>query len=273
MKFKPFGKKYDFDNSVLVRDFPVFMHNPLSDWIADVLNTTNGVVEIDSYYNYRYIVSSVHNNFQLILREKVPNKLHDFISFALEDSDRTANVLTLLLQNFADERDAQNLSKILEVSGSAYDVFKSEKDASEYDKGAYILIERVDKIVNEVSKTALESSSLLSDAWKYCYSRSPDYEKTVTRVCDFLESFLGKIYFPNDPKPQLKKFIHSFEENPVVLAYKGDTIVTPKNLLTNLLKEVSNIRGQHTEGKGRQPTKDEAIFVLHTSILIWNLHK
>jgi len=44
-------------------------------------------------------------------------------------------------------------------------------------------------------------------------------------------------------------------------------------MLTSLLKEASNNRGQHTKGKGRIPTKNEAEFVLNTTILVWNLHQ
>jgi hypothetical protein len=99
------------------------------------------------------------------------------------------------------------------------------------------------------------------------------YEKVVSRSCDFLEKFLGTKYFPQDPKPQLKKFVHAFEADPSKLSYKGDSLVKPKSGITSLLREASDIRGQHTQGKGRKPTRQEAEFVLHTTIYVWNLHQ
>ena len=109
------------------------------------------------------------------------------------------------------------------------------------------------------------------EAWQLAYSRKPDDERVVTKCCNFLEGYLGKKYFPKDPKPQLKKFVHAFQNKPSMLKYLGDTIVNPKNALTDLLVNVSDIRGQHTEGNGRTPTHEEAIFVLHATIFIWNI--
>lgn len=193
--------------------------------------------------------------------------------FILSDRERTTNFITLCLQNFADKDNANELEFILSQGGSAYEVIKKDKFASEYAKGGYELAERVSEVVKKQSEQALEGSELLNEAWDSCFSRSPDYEKVVSRSSDFLEAFLGEIYFPTDTKPQLKKFVHAFERNPEILDYKGDSVVDPKSNRTSLLKEASNIRGQHTAGKGRKPTKEEAEFVLHSTIYIWNLHQ
>jgi hypothetical protein len=130
----------------------------------------------------------------------------------------------------------------------------------------------VPELVHEQAKNALDENSLLLDAWLSCYGRDPDYEKTVSRCCDALERFFKDKYWPKDPKPQLGKFVAQFSQTPDILNYKGMSLIDPKNLVTDLLKDFPNIRGQHTAGKGRKPTPDEAEFVLHTTIYLWNLH-
>lgn len=113
----------------------------------------------------------------------------------------------------------------------------------------------------------------MQEAWIKYYQHNPDYEKSVSICCDVLENLLGQTYWPQDEKPQLGKFVNQFKDTPSILSYAGNTIVNPKNLLTDLLLEFPNIRGQHTEGKGRKPTPEEAKFVLHITITVWNLQK
>lgn len=272
MQFKPFGKRYSFSKEVLIRDFPGYMQEPIRNWFFSTLEYTD-VLELEYNGHSYYLKDYFKDNLQLHFREEFPKKWNSFVDFVLFDSDRTANFIALCLQNYAMASDALSLELVLLQGGSAFGVKKINPSADEYKRGVYDLIERVSPIVREQSESAIESNQLLNDAWIYCYSRNPDYEKVVTKACDFLESFLGKKYFPKDTKPQLKKFVHAFELTPGILDYKGNSIVNPKNRLTDLLEEASNIRGQHTGGQGRVPTKEEAEFVLHTTILIWNLHQ
>ncbi len=275
IKFKPFGKKYDFKENILTCDYPEYMTTSLKDWLWDVLKKNDKVATANSYltHNSCYIKPDFLNILCIKFREKFPQEWSSFIIFTFQDSLRTSNILAFFLQNFANGYDANQLEYFLSEGGSAYEVILSDKKTSEYDKGVYNLIERVPEVVKKQSNRAISDNDLLQEAWTFCYSINPDYEKVVTRCCDFLETYFKKIYFLNDPKPQLKKFIHSFETTPNVLSYKGDSIVEPKSNLTSLLKEASNIRGQHTGGQGRKPTKPEAEFVLHTTIYIWNLHQ
>lgn len=276
MKFKPFGEKYSFDSDSLIEDFPRYFHDPIGDWLWKVLNSAN-VVDVDyqafASRHKKYIKSSFLNKLQIYFREEFPHYWSEALPYIFENPNRTANLLALCLQNFADQDDADELEHILSKGGSAYEVMKTNKDASEYDKGAYDLMKRVSPAVKKQAELVLEEDELMREAWNYCYSRNPDYEKVVSRSCDFLENFLGQVYFPRDKKPQLKKFVYAFEKDASNLSYKGSSIVRPKNNLTDLLKNASDIRGQHTRGKGRKPTKEEAEFVLHTTIYIWNLHQ
>lgn len=274
MRFKPFGSKYSFAKDVLVRDFSGFMHQPIANWLWKVLETSD-IAKSGIGYGGRgpYIESGFHNQLQIEFREVFPDSWKELLIFILSDTNRTANFLALCLQNFAYGENAVELEYILSQGGSAYEVIRTDKNTSEYVRGGYDLAERVSSVVKSQSEIALNNNELLSEAWNFCYSRNPDYEKVVSRCCDFLEKYLRDIYFPNDPKPQLKKFVHAFEEKPDVLSYKGDDIVEPKSILTSLLKKASDIRGQHTGGQGLKPEKQEAEFVLHTTIYIWNLHQ
>jgi len=275
MKFQPFGSRYDFSKGVLIKNFPDYMRTTIENWLWKLLKGVY-VAKMSEHYltrGRRYLESSFLNDMQIQFREVFPQLWNEAIRFIFLDQDRTANFLALCLQNYAKAEHASELERILSQSGSGYEVTKTVKGASEYSRGVYDLVERVSPVVKEQSEKALSDNAILEEAWKYCYSRNPDYDKVVSKSCDFLEGFLGKRYFPKDPKPQLKKFVHAFEQTPELLSYNGDSIVNPKSNLTSLLKEASNIRGQHTAGKGRQPTKEEAEFVLHTTILIWNMHQ
>jgi len=273
VKFKPFGKKYTFARDVLIRDFPDFMGTPIASWFWEVLRGTPMVRTSVSYPETPWLTEPFRDSLQVRFREVFPLKWEEALLFILSDRDRITNFITLCLQNFADQDNADELEFILSQGGSAYEVIKKDKSVPEYAKGGYEIAERVNEVTQKQSEQALEDNELIREAWDSCFSRSPDYERVVSRSNDFLEAFLGKAYFPNDTTPQLKKFVHAFENSPEILDYKGDSVVNPKSNLTSLLKKASDIRGQHTAGKGRKPTKEEAEFVLHTIIYIWNLHQ
>jgi hypothetical protein len=275
MRFKPLSKKYKFDEKVLALDFPPYMQQPIANWLTTILEDRERLAMPDGLYytGNPYLKDAFRDAIQTAFREQFPQDWNKCLGFIFNDTDRTVSFLQLCLQNYAKGNEAAQLENILSVGGSGYEVVKTNKAASEYDQGVYDLNERVPTTVKEQAAKALGANDLLHEAWQACYEPKPNYEKTVSESCDFLENYLGKIYFPNDPKPQLKKFVHAFESDPSKLSYKGDTIVQPKSLLTSLLKEASNIRGQHKAGNGRKPTRQEAELVLHVTILIWNMHQ
>lgn len=269
MKFKPFTKKYDFTDKELISDFPTYFAQPLYNWFLEVADYAN-VLDGDGVYDRHYLKRQFRNNLQITFHETIPEEFEDFFKHIYADSDRMANYMALWLQNYTKQTQAIQLEYVLRQGSSAYQVSLVKKDANEYDTGVYDLVMRVPDEVKKSSTDALKNN-ILAEAWQLAYSRKPDDEKVVTKCCNFLEGYLGKKYFPKDPKPQLKKFVHAFQNKPASLRYLGDTIVSPKNTLTDLLVNVSDIRGQHTEGSGRTPTHEEAIFVLHATIFIWNV--
>jgi hypothetical protein len=276
MKFKAMSNKYKFDQKVLIMDFPDYLVRPIANWMTELLDNSNRIVLPDGFYpnNGR---AYLKDDFKMLCK-------HIFVnSSQMTGKNVSLSFLTMLtglsllfqicLQNYAKGSDANRLEGILAIGGSGYEVIKTKPGASEYEAGVYDLNERVPAIAKAQATEALNTNSMLLEAWQACYQPKPNYEKTVTESCDFLENFLGKIYFPKDTKPQLKKFVHAFESKPDVLSYKGDSIVQPKSLLTSLLRKHLYVRGQHKAGSGRKPTKEEAELVLHVSILIWNMHQ
>ena len=271
MSFKPLGTKYSFPVDVLNLEFPDFMHRPIKNWLLETLRYV-GAIEEGSIHRNTWLTSKFRDTLQIIFREVFPEDWDDAASFIFQDQDRTANFLSFVLQKFANQEDAVKLELILSRSGSGYQTIKSDKNASEYDKGAYELFHRVSPVVSEISKDALEQKDLM-DAWRYCYGLRPDYDKVVISCQNFLEQFLKDTYDPNNKKPQLGKIIGDLKNSPNKLSYKGDTAVTDKETILLLIDKIPSLRGMHTAGTGRKPSKHEAEFALHTTIYFWNLHK
>jgi len=275
MKFKPFSPKYDFAQTVLIKHFPAYMALPIARWLLNVADSNKHIVyPTDGFVQEpAELEVSFKDLLGITLHENFPHKWSEFIEFLTSNRDRLCNVIALYLQNYAIPSQAEDLKQILDKSGSAYTIIQTIAGIGDYNHGGHDLVYRVSDVVEKTSSIAVDSNELLMEAWMFCYGRNPDYEKVVSRSCDFIESYIGKKYFESDTKPQLKKFVHALKSNPFSLSYKGDGIVNPKNLITDLLEKASDIRGQHTGGKGRKPTKNEAEFVLHTVIYIWNLHQ
>ena len=271
MKFKPVTAKYIFDADELTRNFPAYLQIPVSTWIYDVLR--NGSVW--SQNSFEAIDKLFLNKLDLLFREPVPfpRDHRKFLGFVLENADRTINVVALCLQNYARPSEARLMENILSTGGSAYAVMFTKQNLEEYNRGVADIVERVPEIVRESSQETLDSNVLVKEAWHSCYSRNPDYAKTVSKCVDALESLFKVRYFPSDSKPSLGKFINAFKVNPLKLSFLGDTIINPKNILTNLAEEFIPIRGHHTSGTGRAPTKEEAVFVLHYTIFVFQIHK
>lgn len=270
MHFKPVTPKYIFNGSDLTREFPPHMQIPIATWIKSVLKNAS----IWSGASYRAIDEDFLNNLDLLLREPVPfpRDHGDFLSFVMANSERIINVVALCLQNYANPFEANAMEHILSVGGSAYAVMMNSADLHTYDTGVANIVERVPEMVRNGSQEVLDANVLIKDAWHSCYSRNPDYAKTVSKCADALEGLFKKNYFPNDQIPSLGKFLKDFTSNPAKLSFQGDTLVNPKNTLTELAQQFIPIRGHHTSGTGRVPTKEEAVFVLHYSIFILQIH-
>jgi hypothetical protein len=161
---------------------------------------------------------------------------------------------------------------ILATGGSAYAVMYKVKKPETYDRGIADIVERVPEVVRDSSKKILDKYILVQEAWHSCYSRNPDYAKTVGKCTDALEGLFKDRYFQKDSSPSLGRFIKSFKTTPTKLAFHGDTLVDPKSVLTDLAINFIPIRGHHTSGTGRAPTKEEAVFVLYYTIFVIQLH-
>lgn len=274
MRFKPVTKRYEFDKEVLIKEYPPYLKVPIATWIKEVLFSAElWTVEMQSYRRDENIKSSFINSLEITFREQFPREPADFLPFVLSDSERTTNILGLCLQNYATKQQANSLENILSTGGSAYSSTLTMKDPQSYNKGVADITLRVPEILVEASKEVLNVENLLQEAWQKCYSRNPDYEKTVGKCVDALEGLFKRDYFPNDPKPNLTKFLKDFATTPSRLNYKGDNLVNPKSLLTDLSIEFIPIRGHHTSGTGKSPTKEEAEFVLHYSIFVFSVHR
>lgn len=267
MRFKPVTPKYVFDGSDLIREFPAHLQTPISTWIRSVLEN----VGMSSWGN---VDEDFLNNLDLLLREPepFPRDHRYFFSFVMADPDRTINVIALCLQNYANPYEANQMEYILSTGGSAYAVMLNAGELHSYDRGIADIVERVPEAVREGSKEVLDANSLIREAWHSCYSRNPDYAKTVSKCVDALEGVFKSKYFPKDSTPTLGKFLNDFAKNPAKLSFQGDTLLKPKSMLTELAQQFTPIRGHHTSGTGRTPTKEEAVFVLHYAIFILQVH-
>jgi hypothetical protein len=275
MRFKPVTQKYEFDKEVLTKEYPSYLKVPIATWIKEVLFSANlWTVEMQNYYGgVENIETPFINSLEITFREQFPRVPADFLLFVLSDSERTTNILGLCLQNYATKQHANSLENILSTGGSAYSSTLTIQNPQNYHKGVADITLRVPEILVEASKEALNIEILLQEAWQKCYSRNPDYEKTVGKCVDALEGLFKREYFPNDSKPNLTKFLKDFATTPSKLNYKGGNLLNPKSLLTDLSTQFIPIRGHHTSGTGRSPTKEEAEFVLHYTIFVFSIHK
>lgn len=272
MKFIPFTDKYLFKKDTLLRGFPDYMSLPISNWMGKLLRNANAI-GINHMYGTAYIESEFLDEININFREVFPKAWTEALPFIFSDSKRAADFIAMCLQNFADASEAAELETILATGGSAFKVVSTKKDASEYEEGVYTLSERVSPIVAEQSIQALDNNDLLQEAWQLCYSRNPDYGKSVIKCQNFLEHFLRDKYEPTNTEPQIGKLIGNLKKTSQKLKFKGDTVLSNKETILSLIDNIAQFRGIHTAGTGKIPNKEEAEYVLHTTIYIWNLHQ
>ncbi len=272
MEFKSFTKKHSFSEDVLIRNFPAYMTRPIANWIWQVLNSVQLAHAHVDNRSIRWLDDVLLDNLQLHFREVFPRDWNRFISFIYSNSDRTSDFIAFCLQNFTNAYYAVQLEIILSNGGSAYEVIQKQIDDNN-SKGGYDLSERVSPVIKEQSEQALNENDLLQKAWQTCYARNPDYEKVVIKCQDFLEHFLRDTYEPLNTKPQLGKLIGNLKTASQKLQFKGSSVLSSKENILLLIDNIAQFRGLHTAGTGRIPKKEEAEFILHTTIYIWNIHQ
>lgn len=251
--------------------YPNYMRQSLADWMFHTLEYD--ALDRDTLYDRAWLKKSFNHFLNIQLREVFPNEWDSFLSFVSAEAERTSNVSAVCLQNFANNENATELECILSEGGSAFKVTKTNLSSSEYDKGVYDLEYRVSKSLQKTANQILSNEDLMRQAWHHCYQRKPDYEKTVVDCQNFLEKFLRDKYEPKNLKPQLGKLIGDLKSSPNKLNFKGKKAMANSTIVLELIDKIPSLRGMHTAGTGRKPTKEEAEFVLYTTIYLWNLHQ
>lgn len=268
MKFKPFTKKFDFQESILIENFPEYLAIPVARWIEKYLREREWI-RYGGHVDPEFV-----DNLRLYLRVSLPQGWNDFINMVFSDHELTANTLSLLIQNCVNPSLAMELEDILKIGGSTYKVEVITTKIDQYRTSyKYDFVHRVSVIVQNTAKTALASNELLGQAWAACYQHKPDYPEVVRKCCDLLEHLLRDTYEPKNTTPQLGMLLKNLQAKPSKLSFKGDTLLSSKDILINLVSQATTVRGGHTAGSGRAPTVDEAEFILHSTILIWNMHQ
>lgn len=275
MTYKPFSSQYKFDDSVLIKNFPAFFKKSLESWIINTLDYARKIekTRVHTINPYKDVLKNDFiEELELCFREVLPKQLYSFISFIFVNQNRTCEILNYILQSFATKTQALELKEILTNGGSAYTVEIITNDL----KTETSLIYRVPEIIKEQSEKALNENQLLQEAWTLCYGINPDYEKVVNKCQDFLEHFIKKTYFPNENKPQFGRLIgnlRSSSTKKTQLNFKGENVIDNKEDILSLINNFAKYRGIHTAGNGKIPTKEEAEYILHTTIYFWNLHQ
>lgn len=269
MNFKPFSETYKFDETVLTKDFPDYLADPIVTWLKACFRHYDLV---EQSYRDPDLDLGFKQQLQLTLRRTFPADENRFIAIVMSDPDLVCNVLSYLLQNYCTQDYANTLRKILRKGSSAYTVLDTASDIQSYQTGVFELGWQVPPIVGEQSKEAIEANELLMDAWNECYKHDPNPSAAVSKSIDFLEGFLRDKYHPEmDRTPSLHQFVKEFTKDSSHLIFKGSSFLDDTTKLISLLDGTSKIRAEHTTGEGREATSEEAEFVLHTTIYIWNL--
>lgn len=274
MTFTPLSKRYVFDDT-LSMDIEDHLKEPIANWIQAVLKDMRIYVEQSAWgpsSSPAHITAAFKEILQVQLREVFPQKWGNFIEFVMNDKDRMLTIIQWCLVNCAKQATAEQLEWILSGGGSGYAVKKVKLNASEYDRGAYDLVERVPEVVKTASKQALIANDELMKAWFACYGVKPNYNEAVGACQNVLETMLRDKYLPKDAKAQLGKLIGDIKAGKQ-LSFVGSEILPEPNIMLELINTVPAYRGLHKAGTGQDATKSVAEYVLHTTIYLWNLHE
>jgi len=269
--FEPFDEEFNFDRSILTETFPDYMLPSVLSWIENVLI---------KHQMYRPQLSRNVSDSKLVLpmnralRKTIRTSWSAFLVDIQEDVPTFRNVLTYLLQNVASAEEGEELETILSDTSSAYSVDFKEEDVRH---GALIggitrmkLVYRVPPVVKEQALDVMRTDQLLAEAWESHYGISADDEKTVTRCTDALAGLLRDVYFPEEKRPQLGILLGKMRKDTEKYPLPASSLYDSDKFL-ELMKNFSKIRGNHKTGTGRAPTHEEASFVLHYTIMLFQL--
>lgn len=261
---EPFKQKF---GEGLCADFPEYFHPQIAHWLSEVANELHPFPRQINYGtggNFNFFINSpLASEAQNAIRCVIPKKHLDFFS----NRDLCIEVLNFVAQKcskvlYLSNEYIQRLENILCMGGHAYKV-------------AYMgteqigLIKRVSDELEDVSAEALSESDLLREAWHCLYKKDPDFEGAVAKSIDALETKIKQKYYPDDPKPSLGKFLNQMK-NDVQVRYAGNVVDTNRKLF-EVCSRFANFRGQHTSGDGKIPTEEDVRFILHTSILLYDM--
>ena len=274
MTFESFDDEYRFDKSVLTEDFPDYMYPSIQQWIistldrAKFLSWSQGVQYIDRSAFILPLNESMRATFR--------HELAHFLVDVSKDATIFRNVLSYILQNVAQKNEGEKLEKILARTSSAYSVdFKDEEATTSSGAISWVrtrmkLVYRVTPIVKRQAENALAQSELLADAWDSYYGLKADDEKTVTRCADAIAGLLRDKFFPTEKRTQLGTLLQKVISEPKKYPLAGEALFEKKEFL-GIMKGFSTVRGNHKTGTGRTPAHEEAGFVLHFTIMLFQI--
>ena len=252
---------------------PDYLRQPLANWLEGLIRSNHlirsmeGVVSLEPDDLSHIFVDHI----RCTLREKFPNRIDHFLQHVFKSSDRAITVIQYCLYAYADKLQADSLEEILDMGGSGYSVIEIG-----YHEGTqqpqYDLVERVPPATKQMAQKALDQNERLLKAWRSCYGVRPDYHTTVRESQNVLEATLCQ-YFPKDKKPQLGKLIANIRDGKKNLKIRGDDVLGDPNTLLDLLKNIPKYRGMHPDGDGLDPGKEQAEYILYTTIYLWSLHE
>ena len=278
MVYNPITESFkgSFESKGLVDGFPEYFHQEIARWLAGVVEDLEGNY-YQSYYNNNnlfnlrnttpikrmlqmfdiFVNSPLFPAIENAIRHSIPCHHNDFF----RNKDLCLEVLNFVVQKCRIGH-AQTLENILFKGGHAYKVANIGTEQVG-------LVKRVSDELESASKKALSESELLREAWNCFYRKEPDFDGTVSKCIDALETKIKQKYYPDDLKPSFGKFLNQMKGDSRV-NYAGAAVDSDKKLFEICLPFV-NFRAQHTSGTGQKPSKEDAEFILHTSILLYNM--
>jgi len=272
MKFIPLTNTFKFDETVLTKEFLPFSEKIIRNWILEILNN-HYLLEKTHYVNKHNLKPKIIKDIQIAFRENFPEDFDFFFLNIFVNPELMANFLSLCLQNYCNKSEATELENILSGIGSMYTVSPTKKRIDNYELGCYILTERLDSTTQNLTNKALKEEDFIREAMINCYSTQPDYGKSVANCQDELEKLFKENYEPNNKTPQFGKILKALKEKPEKLNFKGSDTLDNKEIILDLIKNISKYRGIHKAGTGINPTKKEAEYFIYTTIYLWTIHR
>jgi hypothetical protein len=264
MEFTPFSQGYNYDPNVLIEDFPDYLLPHVKDWIIAVMSTAG--IQAGNHLDHEF-----KKELEFLIRQVLPTQTVSFIAWWESQPQGICNLLTLMLQNYANQQQVVTLVELLRKNSSAYTAEPiAQKDEKEL--GGYILVKRVPDTVRQQVEVAARSDDLIRKAWIECYKMHPNYTEAVRLANDFIEGILRDKFWSERKIPYtVGQAINKIQANDSNFHFKGEKFVADKSKVISLLQGIANIRGIHTKGQGREPTADEAEFIVQTCIYLSTL--